>query len=152
MMYATLLFFHTSFRWLVLASLLFALYRAGTGCLQDRAFSRIDEAARRWTVTIAHIQLVLGMLLYTQSPAVRFYWKHGAGSGYPDGSFFALVHAAAMLTAIAVLTAGAAKAKRTAPSGARFRILLRWYTAALILILLAIPWPFSPLSQRPYFR
>jgi hypothetical protein len=27
-----------------------------------------------------------------------------------------------------------------------------WFTAALLLILVAIPWPFSPFAQRPYLR
>jgi len=34
----------------------------------------------------------------------------------------------------------------------KFKIMLLWYGIALIIILIAIPWPFSPLANRPYLR
>jgi cbb3-type cytochrome oxidase subunit 3 len=30
--------------------------------------------------------------------------------------------------------------------------MLVWFTIALIIIFIAIPWPFSPFANRPYFR
>ncbi|HEX2532607.1 MAG TPA: hypothetical protein VHK69_02660 [Chitinophagaceae bacterium] len=150
-MYATLITVHSLFRWLVLLSLLYALFRAGSGYRRQRSFSRQDNAVRHWTATIAHIQLMIGILLYTQSPVVSAFWKNGSG-GYVDGIFFAWIHLALMLGAIVLVTVGSALAKRKASDREKFRVLLVWFAIALLLILIAIPWPFSPLAARPYLR
>jgi hypothetical protein len=66
--------------------------------------------------------------------------------------FFALVHFGLMSAAIVILTVGAALAKRETDERRRFRILFNYFVLALFIILVAIPWPFSPLAQRPWFR
>jgi hypothetical protein len=57
-----------------------------------------------------------------------------------------------MFTAIIVITIGSAMAKRKATDRERFKTMLTWYAIALLIIFLAIPWPFSPFANRPYFR
>lgn len=152
-MYQTLTFYHSIFRWLVLASLLYALLRAYRGYLFNRAFSRTDNLVRHWTATIAHIQLVIGIVFYTQSPVIRYFWNHFSSAiREPDTVFFGLIHIALMLSAIVLITIGSALAKRRASDKERFRTMLTWFTWALVLILIAVPWPFSPLAARPYFR
>lgn len=152
-MYQTLTFYHSLFRWLVLVSLLYALFRAYRGYFFNRAFSKTDNLVRHWTATIAHIQLMIGIVFYTQSPVIRYFWNHFSTAIHePDTVFFGLIHIALMLTAIVLITIGSALAKRRATDKARFRTMLTWFTCALVLILIAIPWPFSPLAARPYFR
>ncbi len=152
-MYAHLLVAHSLLRWLVLACLLYAIFRAYTGYCRRRPFTKADNAVRHWTATAAHIQLMIGMVLYTQSPLVRFFWKQpGDGARYPDAGFYGLVHALLMLIAVVVLTIGSALARRRAEDRQKFRTMLVWFAVALLIIFLAIPWPFSPLSARPYFR
>jgi hypothetical protein len=63
-----------------------------------------------------------------------------------------LQHVACMTLAIVVLTLGSALAKRRVTDTGKFRAMALWFTAALLLILMAIPWPFSPFAQRPYLR
>lgn len=152
-MYQTLTFYHNSLRWLVLASLLLALYRACKGYFSHAAFTRTDNAIRHWTATIAHIQLMVGMLLYSQSPIVRYFlanFKTAIKSF--DLTFFALIHGTVMLSAIVLITIGSALAKRQTADRDKFKTMLAWYAVALFLIFIAIPWPFSPLANRPYFR
>jgi len=149
-MYAALIFLHSLFRWLVVASLAYAIYRAFRGYVSGRPFSGTDNAVRHWTATIAHVQLIIGMMLYTQSPLVQYFWKH-SGAVF-EMRFYGLVHIFIMLTAIALLTVGSALAKRKPTDRERFRTMLTWFLLAFILIFVAIPWPFSPLSHRPYFR
>jgi hypothetical protein len=57
-----------------------------------------------------------------------------------------------MFSAIIVITIGSAMAKRKATDRERFKTMLTWYAIALLIIFLAIPWPFSPFANRPYFR
>lgn len=152
-MYPILTFCHNYTRWLVLASLLFALYRALKGYVSKSTFTKTDNAIRHWTATISHIQLVLGMLLYFQSPLVKYFWanrKHAIGD--IEFSFFGLYHIAFMFIAIVIITMGSALAKRREPDSEKFKTMLLWFSVALIIIFIAIPWPFSPFANRPYYR
>jgi drug/metabolite transporter (DMT)-like permease len=151
-MYITLLTLHSLLRWIVLALLLFAVYIAATGYFKKRVFSGTDNAVRHWTATAAHIQLLIGMILYFKSPVVKAWWKI-KGSLLPfDYKFFSLLHLVLMFAAIVVLTVGSAKTKREMTDQKKFSTMLIWFVVALLLILIAIPWPFSPLVKRPYIR
>ncbi len=146
-MYQSLITFHSLWRWAVLLSLIASILMAWQGLSAGRHFGRRDNAARHWTATIAHIQLVLGILLYSQSPVVRAFPTSGGG----DSLFFAIIHSLLMLTAILLITVGSALAKRRSGGDRSFRTMLAYYGIAVFLILISIPWPFSPLAQRPLY-
>jgi cytochrome bd-type quinol oxidase subunit 2 len=152
-MYSTLLFLHSIGRWLVLISLLYAILRAYKGYRFSLPFTKRDNAIRHWTATIAHLQLMIGMVLYSQSPLIKMFFSrstHENESSEP--LFFAIIHLAIMMVAIIVITIGSALAKRKGSDQEKFTVMLYWFAAALLLIFLAIPWPFSPLAHRPYLR
>ena len=152
-MYYLLLVLHSTFRWLVLMALGVALYRAARGHLQRRSFTPVDDKVRHWTATIAHIQLILGILLYIKSPGVQSFYANVRTSLVSlDLSFFATYHFLFMLSAIVVLTIGSAKAKRASTDAGKFETMLVWFSVATLIILIAVPWPFSPLAARPYLR
>jgi hypothetical protein len=152
-MYQTLTFYHNFTRWLVLASLLFAIYRAIKGYYSNSKFSKTDNAIRHWTATIAHIQLVIGMVLYFKSPIINYFW-----SNFKDAVnifeivFWGFIHTFLMFSAIVLITIGSALAKRKLADRDKFKTMLIWFSIALVIIFIAIPWPFSPLANRPYFR
>jgi hypothetical protein len=148
-----LLFLHSLFRWLVLISLVYAIYRAWIGYHQQRVFTPADNSIRHWTATIAHIQLLIGMLLYTQSPIIKYFWhNYDVAIHQPEISFFGLVHLSLMVTAIVTLTIGSSLSKRRLTDQEKFFTMLIWFTIALVIIFIAIPWPFSPLANRTWFR
>ena len=152
-MYETLIYCHTYIRWLVLGSLLYAIYRAYRGYVSKLTFTKTDNAVRHWTATIAHIQLMIGMVLYFKSPIIKYYWTNSKeGTSNIDFSFFAIIHISFMLVAIVLITIGSANAKRKQTDLEKFRTVLIWFSIALLIIFLAIPWPFSPLANRPYLR
>ncbi|EJL75911.1 hypothetical protein [Chryseobacterium populi] len=152
-MYQTLTFLHSIFRWLVLLSLLYAIFRSYKGYSSSRKFSKTDDSVRHWTATIAHIQLVLGIILYSQSPVIKYFWKNFTTAKESfDLLFFGLIHIFLMLFSIVTITVGSAMAKRKTMDKEKFKTILIWFTVALIIIFIAIPWPFSPLANRPYFR
>jgi hypothetical protein len=152
-MYKELLFLHGIVRWLVLILLLLSVFAAWRGLLRGRPFTKAVNALRHWTATAAHVQLMIGIILYVKSPFVKMYFAAPAKEGkMGEGFFFGILHIALMLTAIVVLTVGSAMAKRKKTDREQFSTVLKWYGMALLLILLAIPWPFSPLSARPLFR
>ncbi|KEO75456.1 hypothetical protein [Anditalea andensis] len=152
-MYSTLLSLHSLFRWLVLVILVYSIYRAFIGYTRNQPFSKTDNAFRHWTATVAHIQLMIGIVLYTQSPVVKYFWANTKTALLNlDLTFYGLIHIVLMLTAIVVLTIGSALAKRKPTDREKFKTMLVWFSIVLIILFIAIPWSFSPLSSRPYFR
>ena len=140
-------------RWLVLASLIYAIYRAYRGFFMNAQFSKTDNAVRHWTATVAHIQLVVGIVLYTQSPIIKYFWQNFKEAiRNLDTAFFGLLHIILMLTAIVLITIGSALSKRKTTDKEKFKTMLVWFLISLLIIFIAIPWPFSPLANRPYFR
>ncbi len=152
-MYAILLGVHSATRYFVVVSLVIAILMATYGYTQKKAFSESYNSIRHWTATIAHIQLIVGMLLYFKSPIVLHFMKNtGEALKSVECLFFGLYHAVAMFVAIVLITIGSALTKRKKVDREKFKTMLVWFTIALIILFLAIPWPFSPFANRPYFR
>ena len=152
-MYAILLALHSLIRWLVLASLIFALYRAYRGWLSNGLYTRTDHYARLAAATSAHLQLVLGVWLYFMSPIVSYFLHNFSTAVRERGiRFFGMEHVTVMLIAITLITIGSAKAKRRQTDKEKFRTMAIWFSIGLLLILTSIPWSFSPLVSRPNFR
>ena len=152
-MYTPLLLLHSFTRWGVLLSLVYAIFRAYRGYTLKSPFTKRETAVRYWTVTIAHIQFVIGMVLYFQSPVIHYFHNHFSEAVQgTNTAFFGIFHPLLMLTAIAVLTIGASLAKRSPSDPGKFKTLLLWFSAALLLLFISIPWPFSPFATRPFFR
>jgi hypothetical protein len=153
LMLDTLLFFHSLVRWAVLGTLLYSIYRAYKGYHSKQAFTKGDDRLRHWTATTAHIQLMLGIILYTQSPNARFsFHATGPGGQIKQPFFFGVLHLLLMISAIVIITIGSAMAKRKPTDREKYKTMLIWFGVALFIIIIAIPWPFSPLAQRPYLH
>jgi hypothetical protein len=87
------------------------------------------------------------------SPVVKFDAGEGAITGIvSENTFYRFVHISLMAISVVLVTIGSAKAKRVGPDRLKYKTILIWFSIALLLILTAIPWPFSPLSSRPFFR
>ena len=152
-MYPYFLVFHSIIRWLVLIFLLVSICRAYVGFYNHKPFSKGDNALRHWTATVAHIQLIIGMTLYLNSPTVKFFWSSFSENiSNTEAVFFGLIHFLLMLTSVVLVTIGSALAKRKKTDSEKYKTMLIWFSITLLIILIAIPWPFSPLANRPYLR
>jgi len=152
-MYSTLLFLHSITRWFVLLSLVYSIFLALRGYFMDARFSKTDNAVRHWTATISHVQLIIGVILYIKSPIIKFFYtNHELAKQNEEVSFFGEIHITLMLISVVLITIGSALAKRRTTDREKFKTMLLWFSIALLIILIAIPWPFSPLASRPYIR
>jgi len=152
-MYAFILALHSLIRWFVLASLLFALYRAYAGWLGNKVYSKFDDRVRVITATIAHIQLTVGLWLYFISPIANYFISHFKEAVHERQiRFFGMEHVTMMLIGITLITIASAKAKRKTTDQEKFKTMAIWLTIALLVILSSIPWSFSQLISRPLFR
>ena len=152
-MYHILLTTHSLFRWLVLTSLLYAIFYAYKGWFSKSPFTNFHDSVRHVTATIAHIQLTLGIWLYLVSPIVNYFLhNYKQAVKLREIRFFGMEHGLMMIIAVTVITIGSAKAKRKSTDLEKFRTLAIWFTIGLLIILTSIPWQFSPLISRPYYR
>jgi len=152
-MYSVLLTIHSLVRWLVLLSLLVAVFRAWKGWLGQEPYTRFDNAIRNATVTTSHIQMALGISLYCISPVVRYFLNYFKRAVHErEIRFFGMEHITMMVIAVVLITMGSAKAKKQTTDQQRFKTMAIWFTIALVIIFASIPWAFSPFTKRPYFR
>ena len=152
-MYAIILATHSIFRWLVLISLLYAIYRSYSGWLGSKEYSPDDNLVRHWSATIAHIQLILGLSLYFVSPLIKYFLQNFHQAVHDrEIRFFGMEHSIMMILGIIIITIASMMSKRQKTDTQKYKVLAIGYTIALLIILSSVPWPFSPMVSRPYFR
>jgi hypothetical protein len=152
-MFTAMLAVHSALRWLALAALAAGCLRAVYAWRRGAAFARYDGALRTAAVQLLQLQMVVGYVLYFYSPLVRLFWRDPAAAlGQISVWFFGALHITLMTLAVIAATSGEALAKRVPDDRARFARFAAASGIALGLILIAIPWPFSPLATRPLLR
>ena len=152
-MYYTLITLHSMVRWLVLVALLLAIFQSWRGWLGRKEFTRYDNTLRALTITLAHVQLSIGVWLYFVSPLIKsFLDNYSATVGIRSIRFFGMEHSLMMILAVTFITIGGSQARRRSLSGQKFKAMAIWFTIALVIIFVSIPWPFSPMAERPWIR
>ena len=152
-MYGSLLMIHSWLRWLVLLSLAYLIYRSVSALRSKKPFTKLDNTLRHSTATIAHVQLAVGFALYFTSPVTKYFMANFREAvQYADTAFFGMVHITLMTVAVVLVTLGSSLAKRRQGDQYKFRTMAIYFIMALLVILIAIPWPFSPLANRPLVR
>lgn len=129
---------HSGLRYIVLALLLVAIVNAIMN-LKSNSYVKKDKLINLFTMIVLHIQLVLGLILYFVSPKVQF--VEGL-MGNANLRFYAVEHISLMLLSIILITLGRKRAEMHPDMGKKHRLILRYYGLGLILIFIAIPWPF----------
>jgi len=145
MTYSWLLLLHGSLRWLVLIVAALAIIRAWQGS-RSGSWSRSDETLGTVFISLLDTQLLIGIGLYAISP-IRIAAYAAPGSSLDNEmGFFAFLHPFIMIAAVIIAHVGKALAKRAAAPAQKQGYLLRYYTIALAIIILIIPW------WRPFLR
>ena len=152
-MYPILLATHSLVRWMVLIVLFTSIFNAYSGLLTQRKFLKFDNVVRLSTITIANLQLVLGACLYTISPFSNYFLHNFPETIHQrEFRFFGMEHSLMMLISVILVTVGSVKAKRKEADCKKFKTIAVWHTIGLLIILLSIPWSFSPFTSRPSIR
>lgn len=126
-------------RYIVLAALLYAIikgWKAGEQAVEGK-----ERRPYLIAMIVAHIQLLLGLGLYFMGEngltALNSLFDTGA-SLFSSLGFFGIIHFVLMVTAITLIT----KAHSLAKKNATHRRVVRLMLFALLIVLIAIPWPF----------
>jgi len=143
-MYDILLFLHNLMRWLVLLAGFVSVIIGILGWIGAKPWSSTaDKTGLLYTITL-DIQLLLGLLLYVVfSPITTTHFSDfGGAMGNSIVRFFLVEHLALMILAIVVAHFGRARVRKADNAVSQYKNATIFYGISLILVLLAIPWPF----------
>lgn len=146
-----LLHLHSALRWIVLILMVATIIKCFIRIY--RPFRRSDEKLPRFTLIAFHTQILVGILLYAFSPTMHHYFMVRSNDIMGDSTmrFWVVEHPLMMLIAAIVLTVGYVRAKRQSLPWAKYRMIFFYYLAALLFILVSIPWPFRESLGRGWF-
>jgi len=147
--YPFVLFVHAYVRWLVAILIVVMVARALTGVLKRRTWTDADERTHRVLVGAVDLQLLLGLWLYlVASPMTTVFFANPKASMHDTAlRFFGVEHITAMVLAVVAIHAGRDLSKRAKTDASRHRRTFGWTLAAMLLVIIGIPWP-----ERPYGR
>lgn len=144
-----LLDIHSIFRYVVILLILTTFLKALMGWLGNKEFTPTDKRLSAFTVMSFHIQLVLGFILYFMSPTVSL-GLDNMGETMKDKvlRFWTVEHVIMMLIAVILVTIANSQAKRAKSSNVKFRRITILFFIAMVILFLAIPWPFSGVPRN----
>ncbi|MEP6646723.1 MAG: cytochrome B [Saprospiraceae bacterium] len=142
-MYSAFLHFHSGMRWVVLILIIFNVVNAYGGMSKNRIAGPSDKKLSLFALISTHLQVVLGLALYSISPKVQFSTQTMANGVL---RFFTMEHTVMMLIAVILVTIGHRNAKL-----GNFKKEFWYYFIALVIILAAIPWPFRAMLGGGWF-
>lgn len=149
-----LLHLHNILRWVILILLLASIVKAYSGWQAKRLFSAADRRIWLFTLIAGHITLLIGL--------VQWLWgRYGMLKvDLPEGTsimkdkffrFFWVEHPLFMILAIIMITLGYGMAKKPIPDDVKYKRAFWFFFIALLMILVAVPWPFRAGIGRPWF-
>lgn len=144
---------HNLLRWIILILLIASIFKAWTGWQNKRIFTPGDKKLWLFTMIAAHITLLIGLYQVLAG-------RYGIlTTTLPEGTsvmksnfyrFFWVEHPVAMILAIVFITLGRGMSKKPVADTIKFKKAFWFFIIALILILIATPWPFRSIG-RPLF-
>ncbi len=147
-MYTGLLHLHSFLRWLALILIIAAFIRSLTGWLNKSEYSPLDNKLSLFSLISAHVQLIIGFILYFVSPIVRAGLADiGGAMKEPVLRFWTIEHISVMIFAIVLITLGRSLSKRAANDANKHKKIVLYFGLGLLLILIRIPWPFMQIGE-----
>lgn len=135
------LFVHSLLRYGVLLLVAWAGIVHLRGYLLQRPILNGDRALAIAAMVVCHIQLVIGLILYISNFEI---YKNMNGE---MGRFWKMEHLGTMVIAIILVTVGRMMSKRAKEERIKQRHIAIFYLIALVLILWAIPWPYTAIGH-----
>ena len=146
------LLIHNLVRWAILLFGLWTLLNAITGVLTKRSFTPADNRSNLLFMISCDIQLLLGLILYFGGPWFSMLKNDAASVMHNAGTrFFAVEHETMMLLAWVLVHVGRSSVKKATTDAIKHKRMLLFFGLAILLILIAMPWPFRAVVGRPWY-
>lgn len=147
-----LLILHNFMRWFVLLFGVLTVVRSIGGLSSKKDFKPADGRSNLFFMIGMDVQLLIGLGLYYAGDWYQKLEHLGQYMQDPYNRFFTMEHGFTMLIAWVLVHVGRATVKKSGTSAAKFKKSLIFFGIALLLILIAMPWPFREVIGRPWLR
>ncbi len=140
-MYETIQILHSYWAYLVLLILTLATFNALFKLIGKKEFNNNDLRISLFALVVAHIQLVIGLILYFVSPlGLESIKVNGMGGLTSFARQVAVEHPFVGILGIIFITIGFSKHKKKLTAAKKFKSITIFYMIAWLLILSRIPW------------
>ncbi len=147
-MYDLLLSIHNLMRWLFLAAAIYAIFRAIQGVSNQSPFGKQDKTAGTLLLSVAHSQLLVGLVLWFLSPNIQRAMADMAVAMKDSVARLQLIeHPLVMILAVVLIQVGKIKSKKAYADLDKHKRSLIYYGLGLVLVLSRIPWGNAPLFR-----
>lgn len=137
---------HSGLRWLLLVIIIGAIGYAINGLVTKREIDDIDDRLNKFTVVFAHIQLVMGFMLYFITNRYQNIDMSDTAS-----RFWGVEHMVGMTIAIVLITIGRNRFKKAPTDHRKLRSTVIYFSLGLLMMLATIPWPFREALGKDWF-
>ena len=145
---------HNILRWLILLFLTVSILQSFSGWRKKKTFTRSDRRMWLYTLIVAHVTLLIGIYQWLAGRYGILTTKLPPGVDIMKDKFyrfFWVEHPVGMVLAIGLITLGYGMSKKSVSDTTKFRRAFWYFTIALVIILITIPWPYRELVGRPIF-
>ncbi|NMH87462.1 hypothetical protein [Flavivirga algicola] len=140
-MYDIVKMLHSYWAYLVLLVLIIATVNALIKTFGEKEYEAKDFRKSLFTLIVSHIQLLIGFILYFVSPRFELWSELGGGvMSNALARLYLVEHPFVNILAVALITVGYSKHKKKLTSKSKLKTIAIFYTIALVLFLLRIPW------------
>lgn len=126
---------HSGWRYVVFLLLVIAVVAAFANWFGKKDYTNGNRKLNMFTMISAHIQFVLGLILYFLSPFVQF---TSETMKVAETRYWTMEHVVMMLFAIALITVGHSRSKKIQVAPLKHRAIAIAYGLALLVIIVAI--------------
>lgn len=128
---------HSGLRYVVLLLIVLALIQALTGWFGAKNYTEGNRKLNLFAMIAAHVQLLLGLILYFLSPMVRL---DDMGSAMKDtvARYWTVEHAVMMILALVLITIGHSRSKKAVSGVEKHRSIAIFYGLGAIVVIVAI--------------
>ena len=134
--------FHSGFRYIVFILVLIAIIQSLVGWLGKKPYTNGNRKMNLFAMISAHMQLLIGLVLYFLSPLVQF-----ASSTMKNTElrYWTVEHISMMIIAVVLITIGHSRSKKAVAPEAKHRAIAIFYILATLVIVVAILQSHRPL-------
>ena len=144
---------HSLLRWAIVLVGLWTFINSLSGAISSRKFATKDNLSNLLFMIFCDLQLVFGLILYFGNGWFSMLTNNAKEVMHNSISrFFTVEHSLMMIIAWVLVHIGRAAVKKASTDELKFKRMLVYFGFAILLILIAIPWPFRQLGDHPWFR
>lgn len=142
-MYTGIQHLHSYLAYILLAIIIFCIIYAIVKVVGKKQFTENVRKVMLIGFIAAHLQLLVGIILYLISPVGLSHFSAEAMQNTLS-RIYILEHPLTMLIGIILISIGYIKAKKPGDDARRFKTIILYYGIGLFLILIRIPWAVWP--------